>query len=356
MRLQDRIDAIFNKPKLIDFYNIFHQLHMLIQSGATMQQSLLDIAPLQEKTALKTALFNVSRSLGMGLPLGAAFRKESVFPKVVSPTLDAGFKAGQVSGALNQLAEMMYLQDSLYSKVKTALFVPKCSAVIMALMTIAYIKLAVPEFLQLYQENNMEVPFLLSFVTDIVNTIVDFWFITIPLCILAYKLWCAFARSHVALIDGWKLRIPIYKKLHYVFLQHQFASIISMMLGSGLTAPDALSQVQKVVENCHMADEIGRVRADMLKGLTFTDALKRNNGRKIFDPMLIASCNAGERSSNLSNSLGANCKYYERTLYNLIDPVSTKLTIIVLIPMGALIIAMYMFTMIPVFSYVSQVK
>lgn len=356
MGLKEKIEAKFNQPKLIDFYNIFHQLHMLIQSGSTLQQSLLDIAPLQEKPALRSALFNVSRNLGLGLPLGAAFRKESVFPKIVSPTIDAGFKAGQVSSALHQLSEMMYLQDSLYSKVKTALFVPKCSAVIMALMTIAYIKLAVPEFLQLYRENNMEVPFLLMFVTEIVNSVVDFWFITIPFCIILYKIWCCFARSHVALIDGLKLRLPIYKKLHYFFLQHQFASIISMMLGSGLTAPDALSQVQKVVDNCHMADEIAHVRADMLRGLTFTDALKRNNGRKIFDPMLIASCNAGERSSNLSSSLGANCKYYERTLYNLIDPVSTKLTIIVLIPMGALIIAMYMFTMIPVFSYVSQVK
>lgn len=355
MGFKEKIEARFNRPKLIDFYNIFHQLHMLIQSGATMQQSLMDIAPLQEKASLQVALMNVSRNLGMGLPLGAAFRKESVFPKVVAPTLDAGAKAGQVSTALNQLSEMMYLQDSLYSKVKNAMFVPKCSAVIMALMTVAYIKLAIPEFLKLYAENNMEVPFLLSFVTGIVNTIVDFWFITLPVCYILYKAWGYFSRTHVALIDGWRLRLPIYKKLHYTFLQHQFASIISMMLGSGLTAPDALSQVQKVVDNCHMADEIGRVRADMLKGLTFTDALKRNNARKIFDPMLIASCNAGEKSSNLSQSLGSNCKYYERSLYNLIDPVSTKLTIIVLIPMGALIVAMYMFTMIPVFSYVSQV-
>ena len=33
MGLKENIEMKFNQPKLIDFYNIFHQLHMLIQSG-----------------------------------------------------------------------------------------------------------------------------------------------------------------------------------------------------------------------------------------------------------------------------------------------------------------------------------
>lgn len=43
-------------------------------------------------------------------------------------------------------------------------------------------------------------------------------------------------------------------------------------------------------------------------------------------------------------------------LTNMIDPVSTKITLLVLIPMGMLIVAMYVFTMIPMFSYMSQVQ
>lgn len=355
MRFFEKIEDYFNRPKLIDFYNVFHQLYMLLTSGSTLQQSLKDIAPYQEKKRLKEALVNISKSLSTGISTGAAFRKESIFPMVVAPSLEAGDKAGELSKSLFQLSEMMYLQHNLYTKVAGALFVPKMSAILMTLMTVGYIKIAIPEFLQLYKDNNIEVPAVVSIVSGFVNMVVDNWYITIFVVYLLWKLWNWFSTRNVSLIDMWKLKLPIYKKLHYLFLQHQFASIISLMLGSGLTVPDALIQAQKVVSNSIMADAIGRVRSDVVRGISFTQALIKNNGDNIFDNMLIASINAGERSHNLSRSLQSNCQYYERTLNNMIDPVSTKITLIVLIPMGVLIVAMYVFTMIPMFSYMSQV-
>lgn len=356
MQFFQKISDFFDRPKLIDFYNVFHQLYMLITSGSTLQQGLADIAPYQEKRTLKEALTNISKSLTTGISTGAAFRRESVFPAIVAPSLEAGDKAGELSKSLLQLSEMMYLQHNLYSKVAGALFVPKMSAILMTVMVIAYIKIAIPEFVQLYNDNNIEIPAVVSIVSGIVNALVDNWYITLLGIWGLYKFWNWFSSKHVPLIDTWKLKLPIYKKLHYIFLQHQFASIISLMLGSGLTVPDALIQAQKVVGNTVMADAIARVRADITRGVSFTQSLTKNNGDGIFDKMLIASINAGERSDSLSKSLQANCKYYERTLTNMIDPVSTKITLLVLIPMGMLIVAMYVFTMIPMFSYMSQVQ
>lgn len=356
MQLFQKISDYLERPKLIDFYNVFHQLYMLITSGSTLQQGLSDIAPYQEKKRLKEGLMNISRSLSSGISTGAAFRREALFPDIVAPSLEAGDRAGELSKSLLQLSEMMYLQHNLYTKVAGALFVPKMSAILMSLMIVAYIKIAIPEFVQLYKDNNMDIPVVVSVVSGIVNGIVNNWYVTILVVYLFWKGWKWFSSHNVTLVDTWKLRIPIYKKLHYIFLQHQFASIISLMLGSGLTVPDALVQAQKVVENSIMADAIGRVRLDITRGLSFTQSLVKNNGDGIFDRMLVASINAGERSNSLSNSLQANCKYYERTLTNMIDPVSTKITLLVLIPMGVLIVAMYVFTMIPMFSYMSQVQ
>lgn len=356
MNIISSLNNYINRPKRIDFYNVFSQLHMLLTSGSTLQQALLDIAPYQEKVQLKNALKSISRSLATGLSPGAAFRKESIFPVIVAPTIEAGDKAGELSKAFNQLAEMMYLQHNLYSKINNALFVPKMSAVLMTLMTIGYIKIAIPEFLKLYEENEIEIPMLVSVVSGIVNALVDYWYLTLMAVYIFWKLWNWFTNSHVSLIDEWKLKIPIYSRLHYLFLQHQFASTISLMLASGLTVPEALIQSQKVVGNCHMADAVIRVRSSVMKGLSLTRSIQQQNSHKIFDAMLLASINAGERAGNISKSLESNCKYYERTLNNMIDPVSTKITLIVLIPMGVLIVAMYIFTMIPMFSYMGQVQ
>lgn len=356
MSLLDSFSDIFDRPKEIDFYSAFSQLHMLLMSGATLQQALADVAPYMENAKLGEALLNISRSLSTGINAGAAFKKESVFPTEVAPTIEAGERSGEVAQAFLKLSEMMYLRHNLYSKVKNALFTPKMSAILMTLMTVGYIKIAIPEFLKLYEENNIEMPGIVKGVSDTVNVIVDYWYFTILTIFLLWKAWNWFSESNIGLIDSWKLKVPIFKGLHFSFLQHQFASVISLMLSSGLTVPDALVQAGKVVGNSLMVEDIQLIRADVLKGMTLTESIRRNDYHGTFDKMLLASINAGERSNNLTVALDQICKYYERKLNNMIDPVSTKLTLVVLIPMGIFIVLMYLFTMIPMFSFMGQIN
>ena len=50
------------------------------------------------------------------------------------------------------------------------------------------------------------------------------------------------------------------------------------------------------------------------------------------------------------------CDYYAKTLNNLIEPTSSKITFMVMIPMGIAIVGMFMFTLVPMFSYIGQVS
>lgn len=352
----NQISEYFYKPKHIDFQMMFSQLHLILDSGTTLQQALKEIAQYVENKKLKNALINVSNNLGAGISTGAAFRKEGIFPLIVAPTIEAGDRAGELSKAMQKLSEIFKLQHNLYTKVDNALFVPKLAACIMAIMTVAYIKIAIPEFLKLYAESNVEVPGIVTAVSNFVNLLVDNWYGSILVICLLLKLCKIFIESNTYLIDGWKLKAPIFKKLHFYFLQHQYASIISLMVSSGLTVPDALGQAGKVVSNSRMTEDIKRVYVDVVRGHTLTNSMKRNNTNGTFDGLLITSVYAGENSNQLVLALDEACKYYENTLKDSIEPTSTKITLLVLIPMGILVVAMYIFTMIPMFSYMSQLK
>ena len=298
-----------------------------------MQQAFLDIADVQTNKKLGIALKNISRNLSGGLTTGAAFKKEEVFPRMVAPTVDAGDRAGRLTDTFLRLSELMWLQHNLYSKVKNALFVPKIAAVMMTIMTIAYIKIAIPEYIKLYDESGIQLPWIVGFITGCVNGLVDYWPITLVVLFGCFKLWKWFSSTHISLIDGWKLKIPIYKKLHHAFLQHQMSSI-----------------------NSHMAHAIDRTRKDIAKGNTLASAMNRNNSSGIFDSMLLASINAGEKSNHMTLALDHDCKYYERMINNMIDPVSTKITLIVMLPMGLLIVMMFLFTLVPMFDYMGKVS
>lgn len=358
MSMIEKLNAFFgtDKPKLTDFYACFDQLYMLLKSGSTMQQALLDISDAQTNKKLGGSLKNISRSLSGGITTGAAFKKEDIFPRMVPPTVEAGDRAGRLTDTFLRLSELMWLQHNLYSKVKNALFIPKIAAVLMTVMTIAYIKIAIPEYMKLYDESGIELPWIVGFITGCVNGVVDYWPITLLVIFGAYKTWKWFSSTHISIIDGWKLKIPIYKHLHHAFLQHQMASTLGLMLSSGLTTSDSLTQASKVVDNSHMAQAIERAREDISKGNTLASALQRNNGSHIFDPMLLASINAGEKSNHMTLALEHDCKYFERMINNMIDPISTKITLIVMLPMGLLIVMMFLFTLVPMFDYMGRVS
>lgn len=358
MNVIDKLNALLgaDKPKLTDFYACFDQLYMLLNSGSNMQSALMDISAVQTNKKLGVSLQNISRNLSAGVSTGAAFKKEDIFPRMVSPTIEAGDRAGRLTDTFLKLSELMWLQHNLYSKVKNALFIPKIAAVLMTIMTIAYIKIAIPEYIKLYDESGIELPWLVGFVTECVNGLVDYWPITLLVIYGGYRIWKWFSSTHIAIVDSWKLKIPIYKSLHHAFLQHQMASILGLMLSSGLTTSDSLIQASKVVDNCHMAHAITRARDDIVKGNTLSQSLERNNHSGIFDPMLLASINAGEKSNHMTLALDHDCQYYERMINNMIEPVSTKITLIVMLPMGLLIVMMFLFTLLPMFDYMGKVS
>ena len=209
MSILDKLDLKLHEPKRIDFYVAFRGLQLLLESGSTLQQAAMELAGEQRNESLGNALKNIGRHLGAGIGVGAAFAREKIFPSFVAPTIEAGDKAGRTTEAFAKLSEIMYLQHNLYSKVNNALFVPKIASVLMGVLIIGYVKFAIPQYMDLYKDNNIELPWLISFVTSLVNGLVDYFYITIPIIYLVVRSIKYFAQRNVDIIDGWKLKVPV---------------------------------------------------------------------------------------------------------------------------------------------------
>ena len=355
MSILDKLDLKLHEPKRIDFYVAFRGLQLLLESGSTLQQAAMELAGEQRNESLGNALKNIGRHLGAGIGVGAAFAREKIFPSFVAPTIEAGDKAGRTTEAFAKLSEIMYLQHNLYSKVNNALFVPKIASVLMGVLIIGYVKFAIPQYMDLYKDNNIELPWLISFVTSLVNGLVDYFYLTILIIYLAVRSIKYFAQRNVDIIDGWKLKVPVYSDLHFNFLQHQFVSVMELMLESGMTIPEGLLMASKSVDNSLMKENILRIRKEIMGGKSLAYCMKTYNKHSTFDKLMISSIKIGERSNQVIKVLKDDADYYSKTLIDLIEPTSTKITFIVMIPMGLVIVGMFMFTLIPMFSYISQV-
>lgn len=356
MHMFDFLENWLNKPKLIDFYYLFSQIHMMLLSGYNIQNSLQEISANTPNKILSNSLVKIYKSLYSGITASAAIEREKIFPRITAPTVAAGEKAGNPANAFLKLSELIWLQHNLYSKVKNALLIPKLAIIMMTLMIIIYIKLAIPEYIKLYSESGIDLPKAISVASLVVNFLVDYWYFTILEIWGLKKLWDVFRKINAHFIDKMKLKIPIYKQLHFNFLQHQFVSIISLMLSNGLVLTDALEHAAAVVDNTVMKEAIVRTRNDILKGYDLSRALNNNNKNHVFDNIVVSLMTVGQKSDQMVLALNNAAAYYERQLNNSIEPVSTKITFLTMIPLGMLIVGIFVFTMTPMFSYMDSIN
>ena len=82
----------------------------------------------------------------------------------------------------------------------------------MGVLIIGYVKFAIPQYMDLYKDNNIELPWLISFVTSLVNGLVDYFYITIPLIYLAVRSIKYFAQRNVDTIvtSGICMSVDVY--------------------------------------------------------------------------------------------------------------------------------------------------
>lgn len=354
MSIFNNLENWLNEPSLSDFYLTYANIAFHLRAGIPLQLALKDVATSNTNQILKKSLFMVAQNLATGNNISDVFNKEKIFPRNVAPVLDAGNQSGQLAASFEKLANLAWLQSGLYSKVKNSLFVPKIAFWIMIVTIIGFCRFGLPEFAKLYQDNKMVLPTTISVTMNIVNGIIDYWPVTITVLIIIYWIYKQMLVSHSDFMDYLRLKVPIYSKLHLYFIQHQIISTLTLMLSSGLILTDALTQASKVVTNKLAAKALLKVKEDYQSGYDIYNALQKNNKNNVFDKPLISVLTAGIKSGQLVQSLQAAEEYYKRLLQDMIDPISTKATLIVMIPLGIFVITMYSFMLSPVFDFIKK--
>lgn len=352
MRMFETFKRWLFKPSRTDFYSVFLQLYILVRAGRTLKDSIVAVSDMQSNKYLKQALKNIVTSLELGINTETAFYKENIFPHAVAPTVRAGDISGQLPSAFQKLSEIMRLEHSLYSKISSGLFIPKCAAVIMLFAVIGYAKVAIPQFLKLYRSSNVPIPDMLTNVQVAIDSLITYWFLIPFVFLLFVKSWGIFRKYYGYKIDRLKIKLPVYGELHKAILQYQMASTLGLMMASGLHLPDSLAQVAKVVENSAMAQNILLCKEDIMRGSLLAPSMRKYNIGGTFDDMLIECIAAGEEGHDFDFALNQCIEYYKEKILNMIDPVSTKVTLMVVLPMAMSIIALFTFTLMPIMKYI----
>ncbi|WP_423799222.1 type II secretion system F family protein [Neobacillus sp. SAB-20_R2A] len=350
-------DISFGNPvKLQDFVIYLRQFATLIKAGVTVVEATSILSYQTDSKALKRALLEVEQELREGNPLSDAVAKHK---KIFNPMFVNMLKAGEVSGnldvTLERLAEDFEKQHHTRQKVVSALTYPMVVGAIAILAVIFLLVTVVPKFVQMFNDMGAELPAITKFVLSASKFMQSFWWLVALIFILIY-LSFMFMKKNVKFkyyLDYALLRMPVFGKLMQKGVLARMMRTLSTLFSSSVPILQAMSIIEKVVENEVISKVIRESRVSLEKGRSMTEPMSEHWA---FPPLVTQMISIGEETGALDAMLAKIAEFYEKEVETATDKLKSLIEPIMIVLLAGLVGVIVMAIMVPMFSMYDQMS
>ncbi len=304
-----------------------NELADLLEGGMTLGNALNALARRGDDGSGRSQVIVALRDAIVG---GESFSAAlSRFPKVFSPVYVAMIRAGEASGAMDDVLRRLIDQDeriqNMKSKIRSAMVYPAvvlCMGVAVAVFAMTFI---LPKFESIFAQMGADgLPPMTRALLGANAWFKKYWLLLVALGVggfFAFKRWTATERGRRAW-DGFKLRAPLVKGMVACGVYASFASTLESLLRNGVPILRALAITGETVGNAVVGDELAKARDRVTDGTTISGPLEQGG---VFPPMVIDMIAIGERTGDMPRALGHVAKRYERELQKNITIFTTAL-------------------------------
>lgn len=303
------------------------ELADLLEGGMTLGNALNALARRGDDGSGRSQVIVALRdSIVGGESFSAALSR---FPKVFSPVYVAMIRAGEASGAMDDVLRRLIEQDeriqNMRSKIRSALVYPAvvlCLGVAVAVFAMTFI---LPKFESIFAQMGADgLPPMTRALLGANAWFKKYWLLLVVLGtggFFAFRRWTATERGRRAW-DGFKLKAPLVKGMVACGVYASFASTLESLLRNGVPILRALTITGETVGNAVVGDELEKARDRVTDGTTISGPLEQGG---VFPPMVIDMIAIGERTGDMPRALGHVAKRYERELEKNITVFTTAL-------------------------------
>lgn len=295
-------------PELILFTK---QFNTLIRAGAPMLSLLKVLEEQTEHPRLRKILRIIHRDIKEGSSLHEAFRRQ---PGVFSPLFCNMLKAGETSGALNEVLDRLtYIiehEHKVKSDIKAALMYP---IIVVCFLFFAFIVLltgVIPRFVGIFKSAGLTLPLPTQISMLMYDFLVGHWYFALSIFVVGAVGSYLYIRSVPGKVVFYKavMKIPIVGPLFIKSAISRFASIFSILQASGIDILQTMDILSDTIGNAAIANELDRIRSRLAEGHGIAGPL---SSAQYFTPMLINMVAIGEESGNLEELLQDVAQHYD---------------------------------------------
>ena len=332
------------------------ELAALLKAGLPLVQSLDVMLERQRHPVFRRSLEAVRDRVKSGTALSEAFRAErDLYPPMLSASLIAGERTGNLEGVLRRLTQYLRLNLSLKKKAISASVYPLLLFAMMFVLVSILVLIVIPKFQDFYKDFNVELPLLtrllMSFSTTMANHAVWIFLVAVGL-LVAVSSWLRREGSGV-ILDRFLFRVPYLGPLMRMYATSQLARTLSALLAGGLPLVNAMEVAAASVGNRAMAAAVAAATPQIREGRSLTSALEST---QVLDNLALEMVKVGEQTGALADMLTAVADFFDEEIETRMATVLALIEPIMLVCMAVIVAGMLLAFYLPLFEAISAIQ
>lgn len=332
------------------------QFSTMIGAGLPVLQSLNILVEQTEDKIFKDVLTRIRDDIASGTNLSDAMSK---FPTIFDSLFCNMIKAGELSGALDQILERLstYLEktEALRQKIKGAMMYPITISVIATAIVILLMVKVIPTFKMVFESFGTGLPTPTKILIEISEFEQRWAIVQVGALVGIGFIFSVLKRTQRGgyIIDSYLLKIPIFGMLMKKSTVARFSRTLGTLLKSGVQILDALETVARSAGNKVVEKALLDTRNAVREGQSLTEPLKLTG---LFPAMVIQMVSVGEETGKLDEMLLRMSDFYDQEVDTAVESLMSMIEPLIMaflgIVIGGIVVAMF----IPMFSMGSLVS
>ena len=321
-------------PELILFTK---QFNTLIRAGVPMLSLLKVLEEQTEHPKLRRILGNIHQDIKEGFSLNDAFRRH---PRVFTPLYCNMLRAGETSGALNEVLDRLtYIiehEHTVKSDIKSALMYPIIVVCFLAIAFLVLLTAVIPRFVSIFKSAGLVLPLPTQICMLMYDFLVGHWYIALSTGAVGAIGFFLFFKSERGKTITYRamMKLPIIGPLIIKSAISRFASIFSILQASGIDILQTMDILSATIDNAAISHELDGIRSLLAEGHGIAGPL---SSAQYFTPMLINMVAIGEESGNLEEMLQDVAQHYDTEVQYAMKKLSEAIGPILTIGLAAVV-------------------
>lgn len=288
------------------------QLSTYLKAGIALIDSVRILEKQSEKPEQRKVYQKVVYELLKGQDLSVAMERQGdKFPTLLVNMIKTAELTGDLTSVLDDMADYYTSKEETRKAMVSAMTYPVIVLCIAIGVIIFILVSIVPQFVEMYQDNDAEIPAITTFVMNASDFIVNYYaFIIIGVVVFVgifvylYKKNKDF-RKNVQLV---LMHIPVFSQIIIYNEVYNFTKTFASLLNHGVFITDSMEVLAKITNNEIYKEIIARTIINLNKGVNISESFK---GQWAFPVAAYEMIVTGEKTGQLGLMMEKVANYYQ---------------------------------------------